>query len=87
MVQSTGFKDDSGKVCKLKKSLYGLKQAPRRWYEKFDLFLKKFGLKPTDYDSCVYTTTDGNLHLALYVDDGLVIGRSMITIERLLTEL
>lgn len=42
--------------------------------EKFDSTLKELGLKPTDYDSCVYncvyTTTDGNLQLALYVDDG-----------------
>lgn len=87
MFQPEGYDNGRDQVCRLKRSLYGLKQAPRQWYEKFDHFLKKFGLRPTDYDTCIYTTTDGNLYLDLYVDDGLVIGKTLDTITHLLNEL
>ena len=36
-----GFqKNNSNKVCRMKKSLYGLKQAPRCWFEKLSTTLK-----------------------------------------------
>lgn len=82
MEQPEGFDDGSGKVCKLNKSLYGLKQASRQWYAKFDEFMQKFGLKPSNADPCVYTSAE--LYVALYVDDGLVIGYTKSKIDKLL---
>jgi len=82
MEQPEEFDDGSGRVCKLNKSLYGLKQAPRQWYTKFDKVMQQFGLKPSNADPCVYTSPD--LFVALYVDDGLVIGHSKSKIDKLL---
>lgn len=61
-----------GKVCKLNKSLYGLKQAPRQWNVKFDSFLKKYELKQSRIDKCLYYSEDMKVLLAIYVDDGIV---------------
>lgn len=84
MKQSEGFDDGSGKVCKLLKSLYGLKQAPRQWNIKFDAFLQRFDLSTSQYDTCIYVASKEVLYLALYVDDGLVVGKSPQTIKKLL---
>jgi len=52
------------------------------------IFLRSLcGLKLTDYDSCVHTTTDDNLQIAQYVDDALVIEKLMATIKCLLNKL
>jgi len=64
----------------LNKSLYGLKQAPRE-YTKFE-FMQQFDLKPLNANLCVYTNLD--LFVALYVDDGLVVGHSKSKIDKLL---
>lgn len=74
MKQPEGFQDDSQRVCRLKKSLYGLKQSPRCWNRKFTYFLKEYGLKASDADSCIFykETNNSMLYLAIYVDDGLV---------------
>lgn len=87
MKQPEGFNDGSNKVCKLRKSLYGLKQAPRQWNARFDKFLQKFGLIASQLDACVYTTPTEALYLALYVDDGLVVGESLQTIKKFLNEM
>lgn len=84
MEQPEGFDDESGRVCKLRKSLYGLKQAPRQWNTKFDTFLHKFGLITSQNDPCIYVAPKQTLYLALYVDDGLVIGKSIETVKKLL---
>lgn len=54
MLQPEGFNDGSSKVCKLLRSLYGLKQAPLQWYRKINTVLEKFGLKHSNYDTCIY---------------------------------
>jgi hypothetical protein len=82
MKQPEGFDDGSRRICKLNKSLYGLKQASKQWYTKFDEFMREFGLKPSNADPCVYTSPE--LFVALYVDDGLVVGHSKSKIEKLL---
>lgn len=74
MKQPEGFRDNTNRVCKLKKSLYGLKQAPRAWNLRFDKFLKKLGLKQSEYDRCLYTKINGTtrIYLLLYVDDIII---------------
>ena len=76
MEQPKGFKDNSGRACKLKGGLYGLKQAPRCWNKRFAEFLIKRGFKQSDADPCLFIRKQGEkkLMLALYVDDGLVAG-------------
>jgi hypothetical protein len=74
--QPEGFDDGSGLVCRLKRSLYGLKQAPRCWNKRFISFMEKAGLKNSPADPCLfYRTHEGSfLYIAIYVDDGLVVG-------------
>ena len=41
-----GFKvENSGQVCRFKKSLYGLKQVPRCWFAKLSTTLKNYGFR------------------------------------------
>ena len=84
--QPEGFDDGSGHVCRLKRSLYGLKQAPRCWNKRFISFMEKVGLKNSSADPCLfYRTHEGSfLSIAIYVDDGLVIGNKDKEIEMFL---
>jgi len=45
MEQSPGMADPAypKHICKLHKALYGLKQAPRAWFDRFSIFLLKYG--------------------------------------------
>ena len=72
-------------VCKLKKSLYGLKQSPKQWYKKFDSFMVSQGYTRSEYDHCLYfkNLNDIFIILVLYVDDMLIVSKSMDMINRL----
>lgn len=90
MEQPKGFvSKGSNFVCKLKKSLYGLKQSPRCWNQKFVQFLTMFGFKQMNADNCVFHALqdDVDVYLALYVDDGLLISKSLKILENILTTL
>ncbi|RDX74745.1 hypothetical protein CR513_45467, partial [Mucuna pruriens] len=86
MKQPDGFQI-SGKedyVCRLKKSLYGLKQAPRQWYKKFESVMCEQGYKKTTSDHCVFVRKffdDDFVILLLYVDDMLIVGKSISRID------
>ena len=85
MEQSEGFVDskDKGKMCKLRKSIYGLKQASRTWYHQFDENIKKFGFSQSPDEPCVYIKVSGSkiIFLTLYIDDILIIGNEILTLE------
>lgn len=70
-------------VCKLRKSLYGLKQAPLCWNYKFSVFLKRFNLKETNADKCVFfgEFEGSEVYLALFVDDGIIAAKSLKVVE------
>ena len=87
--QPEGYTDATGKVCKLRRSLYGLKQSSRCWNLRFADFLKKFSLKSTDADECVFVSQNRSqrLILAIYIDDGLIIAKDQSLIDKLLAEL
>lgn len=89
MQQPIGFDDNSGRVCKLQRSLYGLKQASRCWNRKFTSFIEQFGFKVCDADPCVFVSHQNNdtLILAIYVDDGIVVGKSKEGVERVIAHL
>mgnify|MGYP000992362219 CR=1 FL=1 len=75
-------------TCRLIKSLYGLKQAPRCWSKRVSDVLRQYNMKPTYSDPCVFVSSEyAMLYLALYVDDGLIFGKDMNTINKLLKQL
>ncbi|KAJ8874516.1 hypothetical protein PR048_025376 [Dryococelus australis] len=73
MLVPEGFEDVQGSVVKLNKSLYGLKKAPRAWNKRFVDFRNAHGLYQLITDKSVFVNDEGNLILAIWVDDGLVI--------------
>jgi len=88
MSQPTGFKTTGKKnmVCKLKKSLYALKQSPRQWYKRFDSFIRGKNYTRSHYDPCVYyNKLHGGeyIYLLLYVDDMLIVSKSISAIDKL----
>lgn len=87
MYQPEGFDDNTGRVCKLKKSLYGLKQSPKNWNDKFSNFLLSIGFNNTDNDPCVYYCTDRSIIIALFVDDGLIVEKDKGHMIKVLTQL
>ncbi|KAJ9545394.1 hypothetical protein OSB04_025101 [Centaurea solstitialis] len=85
MEQPEGFEDpkNPNKVCKLLKSIYGLKQASRSWNLHFDERIKEFGFAKSEFEPCVYTKFSGSIVslLVLYVDDILLIGNDVPTLQ------
>ena len=85
MVQPEGFVDPKhpDKVCKLKRCIYGLKQASRRWNLRFDEKIKEFGFIQNEDESCVYKKVSGSgtIFLVLYVDDILLFGNHIPTLQ------
>jgi hypothetical protein len=76
-------------VCRLHKCLYGLKQASRVWNATFDTFLKKFGLRPSTADPCLYLRhhQEEFLSVAIWVDDGLVCSNNESLVKEIITYL
>ncbi|KAJ9545069.1 hypothetical protein OSB04_024776 [Centaurea solstitialis] len=89
MQQPEGFVDPNNpdKVCKLLKSIYGLKQASRSWNLHFDERIKEFGFAKSEFEPCVYTKFSGSVvtFLVLYVDDILLIGNDVPTLQNVKT--
>ncbi|KAJ9556849.1 hypothetical protein OSB04_011463 [Centaurea solstitialis] len=85
MLQPDGFVDpkNPNKVCKLLKSIYGLKQSSRSWNLHFDERIKEFGFSKSEFEPCVYTKFSGSIvtFLVLYVDDILLIGNDVPTLQ------
>ena len=89
MAQPQGFEDGTDRVCRLRKSVYGLKQAPRCWSKRFRTFLLTNGFRESDADPCLFMSIrDGRrLFLAVYVDDGMVVGDDRKDIDKLILDL
>ena len=71
------------RVCKLEKSIYGLKQASRSWNLCFHEKFKEFGFSRSEDEFCVYIKASGSIvtFLVLYVDDILLIGNDVPTLN------
>ena len=85
MVHPKGFVDQKhpNKVCKLKRCIYGLKEASRNWNHRFDDEITKYGFIRNEDESCAYIKTSGSLVtlLVLYVDDILIMGNHIPTLQ------
>ena len=85
MTQPEGFAcpEDSTKVCKLQRSIYGLKQASQSWNLHFDKAVKEFGFIKNKDEPCVYKKISRSavVFLVLYVDDILLIGNDIPTLQ------
>ncbi|KAK8652076.1 hypothetical protein V6N13_061100 [Hibiscus sabdariffa] len=89
MTQSEGFvtPENAGKVCKLQRSIYGLKQASRSWNLRFNEAIQEFGFIRNEDEPCVYKKFSGSIvsFLILYVDDILIIGNDIPTLQSIKT--
>ncbi|PKI36625.1 hypothetical protein CRG98_042978 [Punica granatum] len=85
MTQPEGFVDpqSAGKICKLQRSIYGLKQASRSWNLRFNDVVKEFGFIKNKDEPCVYKKVSGStvIFLVLYVDDILLIGNDIPSLQ------
>ncbi|KAK8708413.1 hypothetical protein V6N13_059455 [Hibiscus sabdariffa] len=89
MTQPEGFvtPENAGKVCKLQRSIYGLKQASRSWNLHFNEAIQEFGFIRNEDEPCVYKKFSGSIvsFLILYVDDILIIGNDIPTLQSIKT--
>jgi len=82
-----GVEVRANECLKLKKALYGLKQAPRAWNSAFHQAITQLGFRNIVSDTCVYLKLQESLYVCLYVDDGLVIGKSQDACLKLIRDL
>ena len=84
-----GFVDPKNpkKVLKLQRSIYGLKQAFQSWSLHFDEAIKEFGFIKNKDELYVYKKVNGSVvvFLVLYVDDILIIGNDIPTLQSVKT--
>lgn len=57
--------------------MYGLKQAPRAWHLRLDSELIKLGYTASTADASLYVNPQDQVYLPTYVDDILIIGKSL----------
>lgn len=84
MKQPPGFESENkGLVCKLKKSIYGLKQAAKSWNDEIHRFLTRHSFERSKNDPCLYTKVQDSelVYLLIYVDDILIVAKSMKCIQ------
>ena len=60
-----------------------MRQAPCKWNRKFTTFLKQQHLVQLRSDQCMFKSHDGELYLAIHVDDGIIIGKDILKIKQL----
>lgn len=69
-----GLSIKNDECLKLERALYGLKQSPKVWNSTFDKCIRELGFEALASEPCLYREKTGERVVALYVDDGLVIG-------------
>ncbi|PKU73279.1 Retrovirus-related Pol polyprotein from transposon TNT 1-94 [Dendrobium catenatum] len=91
MKQPPGFTDTNHPthVCKLKKALYGLKQAPRQWFQTLTGFLHQceFTTSHSDPSLLIYKKDHSKIYVLIYVDDIILTGNNVSSINQLLDKL
>ncbi|TMC14556.1 MAG: DDE-type integrase/transposase/recombinase, partial [Chloroflexi bacterium] len=74
-------------VCKLEKGLYGLKQAARLWNLRLQKYLLSLGFKQSVCDPCIYINNKTGIIIAIWVDDLIVLGKDLDSINKIKAEL
>nr|GEW28183.1 retrovirus-related Pol polyprotein from transposon TNT 1-94 [Tanacetum cinerariifolium] len=91
MKQPLGFIDPQrpNHVCLLHKSLYGLMQASRAWFKRLSkaLFDLDFKGSKTDPSLFIYSRGDTLFYILVYVDDIIVTGNNICTIDNIIFQL
>lgn len=91
MKQPTSFKDKdkSDDACLLNKAIYGLKHALRAWNFKLQERMMSDGFKNSIADASVFLKISDTtkLFVLVYVDDIVVIGRSIIEIDKFIASI
>jgi RsiW-degrading membrane proteinase PrsW (M82 family) len=64
-------------ITKLLKALYRLKQAPRLWQQFLAAALLELGFEPLKSDDYIYYNLDTKIIIVTYIDDFLIISRSI----------
>jgi histone deacetylase 1/2 len=74
-------------VCKLQRSLYGLRQAPRVWFSRLTDQLQAIGFIGSQADHSLYIYHQGStlIYLLIYVNDIILAGVDMQSINRVIT--
>lgn len=89
MQQPPGF-DSTTKslVCKLHKAIYALKQAPRAWFDRLKDQLLQLGFHSSKcYPSLfVYSKTLSIVYMLIYVNDIIIIGNNLASLQQLVTK-
>ncbi|KAL4273362.1 hypothetical protein GQ457_13G014060 [Hibiscus cannabinus] len=89
MTQPEGFVtlENARKVCKLQRSIYRVKKASRSWNLRFNEAIQEFGFIRNEDEPCVYKKFSGSIvsFLILYVDDILIIGNDIPTLQSIKT--
>ena len=62
-------------------------QAPLRWHKRLTEYLNKKGTEQLKTDKCVFKDRNNTLYLAVHVDDGIIIGSNIKSIDDLLKTL
>lgn len=74
-------------VWKLEKSLYGLRQSPLAWHKEYHHVLLKLGFQQLKSEACIYHNRELEILLGVFVDDFLLICRSLPTLNKLKQDL
>ncbi|KAL5627521.1 hypothetical protein BROUX41_003674 [Berkeleyomyces rouxiae] len=78
-----GFPSDC--VLKLKKAIYGLRSAPKRWQQTLQQHLGSIGFTPLKNDGNIFF--NGQVWIAVYVDDMLVLSKETSDVQDVIVRL
>jgi hypothetical protein len=87
MEQSEWFEEGKNQVYLLLKSLYGLKQVARIWNQKIRDCLLSIGFTQFHTDHCIYINKGTGVIIAIWVDDLLIFGNDIESINDLKQQL
>jgi hypothetical protein len=82
-----GYKIGNNFILKLKKGLYGLKQSGRLWHQKFSNILKLLSFQHSIIEPNVYFNKNKLIILGVYVDDVIILGKTVKIINTFVNEL
>jgi hypothetical protein len=80
-----GYSHPLDKVYRLRRALYGLKQAPKAWFAKFSSTIAQLGFLLSSHDFALFVrqTNSGIVLLLFYVDDMIITGDDVSSIQAL----